>query len=157
MFNHSHFIIPPPLGSSVITIHLPISDSARIHNNSHDSIVTGLTWSPWSLNMAYSMIINFIVYSPIWPLMDPLMVLLFTKVLPRSRQEYFLNKFTYWELKTNDKSIIIWAINGHPGDYTIKLTIIEYAIISDRGEQVNPVTVESCKLLILSAGYLWES
>ena len=49
---------------------------------------------------------------------------LFTKVLPKPRQEYILNKFTYRELRTYDKSIISGVINGHPGDYTIKLTII---------------------------------
>ena len=70
---------------------------------------------------------------------------LFTKILPRPRQEYILNKFTCWELRKNDKSIIIGAINGHPGDYMIKLTIIEYAIISDQGDRVNPVMIELCE------------
>ena len=72
---------------------------------------------------------------------------LFTKVLPRPRLEYILNKFTYLELSMDDKSIISGAINGHPGDYTINMTIIEYAIISDRGDRVNPVTVEPCESL----------
>ena len=72
---------------------------------------------------------------------------LFTKVLPRPRLEYILNKFTYLELRMDDKSIISGAINGHPGDYTINMTIIEYAIISDRGDRVNPVTIELCDLL----------
>ena len=76
---------------------------------------------------------------------------LFTKVLPMPRREYILNKFTYWEFRMNDNSIISGDINGHPGDYTIKLTIIEYSILSDRGGPVNPVRIESCESLWTSA------
>ena len=72
---------------------------------------------------------------------------LFTKVLPKPRRDYIMKKFTYLELSMNDKSIINGAINGHPGEYTIKLTIIEYAIISDRGDQFNTVTIELCESL----------
>ena len=45
---------------------------------------------------------------------------LFTKLLPRPRREYIMNKFTYQYLRTSDKSIISGSINGHPGEYTIK-------------------------------------
>ena len=76
---------------------------------------------------------------------------LFTKVLPKPRRDYIMKKFTYLELSMNDKSIINGAINGHPGEYTIKLTIIEYAIISDRGDQFNTVTIELCESLWTSA------
>ena len=51
----------------------------------------------------------------------------------------------------NDKSIISVAINGHPGDCTIKLTIIEYEIISAIMNQVNTIRIESCELLLTSA------
>ena len=73
---------------------------------------------------------------------------LFTKLFPRTRREYILNKFTYWEL---DKIIISGSKHGRPGYYIIKLAIIEYAIISDRGDRVNPVRIESCDFLWTSA------
>ena len=66
----------------------------------------------------------------------------FTKVLPRPRQEYILNKFTYWELRTKNNSIISGAIKDRPGEYTIHFTIIGYAIISDQGGRVNTATIE---------------
>ena len=43
LLNHSHFIILPSLESSVIATHSLISASALVQNNSHDSILTGLT------------------------------------------------------------------------------------------------------------------
>ena len=63
---------------------------------------------------------------------------LFTKVLPKPRREYNLNKFTYLELRTYDKSIISGVINSHPGDYPIKLKIIGCATSVIEGTELIP-------------------
>ena len=40
---------------------------------------------------------------------------------------------------------------GRPGEYTINLTIFEYSIISDQGDRVNPVRIESYDSLLMSS------